>query len=157
MEFTQEQFAAMISEKCKLIRTEAGYTQDRMAEIVGLSKKTLVQVEKGRQALNFTAAALIAVLFRRGEIIQSMYGDSVLEIVDLVSTKTTSKAWYKTMGGKVWWNEMRKTAHFCLQKHVLTGHYRILDHADYLHYYSMDEEESYARLQELEKGREQHE
>lgn len=31
----------------KLIRTEAGLTQDRTAEMIGISKKTLVQVEKG--------------------------------------------------------------------------------------------------------------
>lgn len=149
-QFSQADFDKMISGKIRLIRTEADLTQDKMAETIGISKKTLVQVEKGRQTLGFTAAALVAVLFRRGEIMQSMLGDSALEVVDLVATKRKSKASYKTMGGKVWWTEEKKTSSYIVQRHILTGHYRILDHDHYLQFYSMDRKETLKRLQELE-------
>lgn len=98
-QLTQELFDQMVSEKLKLIRTEAVITQDKMAQMIGISKKTLVQVEKGRQTLGFTAAALVAVLFRKGEIVQSLFGDSVVNLIDLVATKGKSRTWYKTMGG----------------------------------------------------------
>jgi DNA-binding XRE family transcriptional regulator len=146
---TQDVFDRMISDKLKLIRTEAELTQDRMADMIGISKKTLVQVEKGRQTLGFTASALVAVLFRHSELVQSMFGDSVLEILDLVSTKARSKVWYKTMGGKVWWTEERRDGSYILQKHILTGHYRIIDTDYYLHYYSLEKKEACRRLREL--------
>jgi DNA-binding XRE family transcriptional regulator len=148
---TQALFDRMISEKLKLIRTEADLTQDRMAEIIGISKKTLVQVEKGRQTLGFTAAALVAVLFRKGEIVQSLFGESVVEILDLVADSGQRKAWYRTMGGKVWWTEVKRNGKYVIQKHVLTGHHRILDEDHYLHYYSLDPEEAHKRLKELAK------
>jgi DNA-binding XRE family transcriptional regulator len=37
----------LLSSKMKLIRIEKGYTQDKMAEVLGISKKTLVQLKKG--------------------------------------------------------------------------------------------------------------
>lgn len=139
----------MVSDKLRLIRAELDLTQDKMAETIGISKKTLVQVEKGRQTLGFTAAGLTAVLFRKSEIVQALFGDSVLEILDLVAGKRQSGAWYKTLGGKVWWTEVQRTGGFCLQKHVLTGHFRILDEDHFLHYYSMDPSVAHKRLQEL--------
>ncbi|ASS75319.1 hypothetical protein CIG75_10170 [Tumebacillus algifaecis] len=150
--FSREIFDKMVSDKLRLIRAELDLTQDKMSETIGISKKTLVQVEKGRQTLGFTASALTAVLFRKSEIVESMFGDSVLEILDLIAGKRQSKGWYKTMGGKVWWTELERTDHFSLQKHVLTGHCRIIDDDKFLHYYSMDLAEAQKRLQELEQA-----
>lgn len=146
---TQELFDRMVSEKLKLIRTEAGLTQDRMAEMIGISKKTLVQVEKGRKTLGFTAAALVAVLFRHREMVQSLFGESVLEVVELAAAQSSIRAWYKTMGGKVWWTKVAERERYLLQQHVLTGHYRIIDRDRYLHYYSLDRDEAHLRLDEL--------
>ncbi|MDB5085708.1 MAG: hypothetical protein JWN30_2594 [Bacilli bacterium] len=150
--FTKEVFDQLISEKIKLIRTEADLTQDRLADMIGISKKTLVQVEKGRQTLGFTAAALAAVLFRAGDIVQSLFGESVLEIIDLIAWSAKSKAWYKTLGGKVWWYEEKKGHAYVLQKHIFTGHYRIIDFDHYLHYYSLDPDEANKRFNELENS-----
>ena len=42
----KQTFTTIIQTKFKMVRIEAGYTQDTMANTVGLSKKTLVQIEK---------------------------------------------------------------------------------------------------------------
>ena len=47
---TRLEFINKVDGKVRLIRTEKGYTQDKMAEILGISKKTLIQVEKERVA-----------------------------------------------------------------------------------------------------------
>ncbi|CDI48900.1 helix-turn-helix domain-containing protein [Clostridium tetani] len=52
----REEFIKKIDEKLKLIRNEKGFTQDKMAEIIGISKKTLVQIEKGRVSIGWTDA-----------------------------------------------------------------------------------------------------
>ena len=41
----RDQLIALISDKLKLIRTEKQFTQDQMSDLLGLSKKTLVQIE----------------------------------------------------------------------------------------------------------------
>ena len=40
---TREEFIAEVNSKLKLVRTEYGLTQDKMAVILGISKKTLVE------------------------------------------------------------------------------------------------------------------
>lgn len=46
MILTRDEIILKVSEKMRLIRTEAGYTQDKMAEIVGVSKKHLYKLKK---------------------------------------------------------------------------------------------------------------
>lgn len=46
----KEYITELISSKLRLIRAESGYTQEKMANVLGMSKKTLVQIEKGRSA-----------------------------------------------------------------------------------------------------------
>lgn len=148
-ELTQALFDQMVSGKLRMIRAEVNLSQDKMAEMIGISKKTLVQVEKERTTLGFTAACVVAVLFRKGEIVQGLFGDNVLQIIDHVVSHGTARAWYKTMGGRVWWTEEARKGRFVVQRHVLTGHHRILDDEKYLHFYSLDRDEVLARLEEL--------
>jgi DNA-binding XRE family transcriptional regulator len=48
----KEAIIQILSEHFKLVRTEFDYHQDEMATILGISKKTLVQIEKGRQGMD---------------------------------------------------------------------------------------------------------
>ena len=49
----RQSFTDLIQTKFKMVRIEAGYTQDTMAQTIGLSKKTLVQIEKERVLPNW--------------------------------------------------------------------------------------------------------
>lgn len=71
-----------ISSKMKLIRVEQGYNQAEMAMILGISKKTLVQIEKERTTANWTTIVTTCVLFRESEIIQNVIGENVLAVFD---------------------------------------------------------------------------
>ena len=50
---TKEQFILEMNRQVKLVRTEYGLTQEAMAMALGLSKKTLVEIEKGRSSLGW--------------------------------------------------------------------------------------------------------
>ena len=69
------------SESLKLIRTENNYTQDKMAEILGISKKTLVQIEKERTYANWTTTIAICALFRHSETLQNRIGGDPIEVI----------------------------------------------------------------------------
>ncbi|MED0670298.1 helix-turn-helix transcriptional regulator [Aneurinibacillus aneurinilyticus] len=168
--FTKEIFERMVSEKLRLIRTEARLTQEQMADAIGLSKKTLVQVEKERKTLGFTAAALVGVLFRNSEIVQAMFGDSTLEIVELLAftevnpqagelsgmewiAQAQAKARYQSTGRRIWWKDEKIGQQYMKQSHILTGHFRIVDKSETIHYYGTDSAEADARLVQLEHSR----
>ncbi|QDP40497.1 helix-turn-helix transcriptional regulator [Radiobacillus deserti] len=74
----REELMHIISSKMKLIRVEQGYTQSDMATVLGISKKTLVQIEKERIIANWTTVIAICLLFRESEIIRGIIGNDVL-------------------------------------------------------------------------------
>lgn len=141
----------IISEKIKLIRTEQGYTQDKMAEILGLSKKTLVQIEKGRNTANWTTIVAVCALFNQSEILNSVLGDDPVEFIKLIGLQNTESKKEKTMGGKVWWKEVSKEGDFRLQQNMISQHYRILDEENYRRFSTFNLDEAMNRLKELKE------
>lgn len=61
----REEIVALISGIIKSICLDLGYSQEKMAEMLGLSKKTLVQIEKQRVSARWTVVIAICALFRR--------------------------------------------------------------------------------------------
>jgi len=135
----REYAISLISEKIKLIRTEAGYTQDKMAHILGISKKTLVQIEKGRILTGWTTCIAICALFRESSILQNALGGDPLDVIELLAHDIDILPKEKTMGGHVWWRNIKKNKHYKLQQNMLSQHFRIIDEEDYRLISSFDE------------------
>lgn len=148
----QEQIIEQISRRALLVRTEAGYSQETMASVLGMSKKTLVQIEKERTNASWTVVVAIVALFSDSEIIQSLLGDAPLEVVRTVAHDGLDRPKGKTLGGKVWWREVDRTGGFRIQQNLISQHYRILDTDDYVWFSSFDEAAVFDRFHELTKS-----
>lgn len=149
----KEEFIELISEKMRLVRTEQGFSQEKMAEILGISKKTLVQIEKRRINGNWTTVVAICALFNRSELLLSVIGDDPIDFVQLIAQDSDAVPQEKTMGGKVWWKEIESLGDFRLQQNVISNHYRILDDENYRWFSTFDIEEARKRLKELHFGK----
>ena len=149
---TRDEIIMQISEKLRLIRTEAGYTQDKMAEIIGVSKKTLVQIEKGRVLANWSTAVSICALFRETETVQFLFGNEPLEVLETVAREGIDIRKSKTFGGRIWWRVVSKKNGYILQQNILSKHFRILDERNYRIFSSIDERLSRQRFKELTKN-----
>ncbi|WP_341299748.1 helix-turn-helix domain-containing protein [Lysinibacillus sp. FSL H8-0500] len=123
----REQLITLISEKLKLIRTEKAFTQDQMSDLLGLSKKTLVQIEKGRILAGWTTTVAVCTLCRESTILQHELGGDPLEVVDLIANHGTLQPKERTMGGYIWWKNISEYKGFRLQQNMISQHYRILD------------------------------
>lgn len=148
---TKEDLITIVSKKLKLIRVESDYTQLRMAEVLGLSKKTLVQIEKERVEANWTTVIAICALFRNSEVLQSSLSSEPLEIIETVAHHNVVRPKEKTLGGKVWWKEIRSEGRFRLQQNVVSHHYRVIDEQNYRWFSSFDQEEASEYLNEISK------
>jgi DNA-binding XRE family transcriptional regulator len=149
---TRDEIILQVSEKLRLIRTEAGYTQDKMAEIIGVSKKTLVQIEKGRVLANWSTAVSVCALFRETETVQFLFGNEPLEVLETVAREGIDYRKTKTLGGRIWWKALSKKNGYILQQNILSKHFRILDEKNYRIYSSLDEKQSKLRFKELTKS-----
>lgn len=142
---------SLLTAKMKLIRTEKGYTQDKMSEILGISKKTLVQIEKGRASAGWTVTVAVCALFKDSDILKSTFGDDPLEVIETLAHDQIDRPKEKTLGGKVWWKQVKQEGPFRLQQNVISQHYRILDDSDHRWYSSFDEADAETRFSELTK------
>lgn len=120
-----------------------------MADVLGLSKKTLIQVEKGRASANWTTVIAACALFRDSEVLQAAVGGDPLEVAETIAHDGIDRPIDQSMGGKVWWRELAMNGDFRLQQNVISQHFRILDQDHYRWYSSFDEEEAMHRLKEL--------
>ena len=126
------EFTNIISKELKLIRTEYNLTQENMAEIIGVSKKTLVEIEKNRKTLSWSSSISTAVIFEDSEIIKMNFGEDLREIIKTIALntftlKTDTNPLSKTLGGKIWWNDIEISENYKMQQNLISKHYRIID------------------------------
>ena len=126
----REELIKSVSSKLKLIRTEYGVTQEEMSEMLGVSKKTLVETEKGRRDLSWTETIAVASVFEKSEVLQGILGGDSGDVIHALAFEDRHIKYPATMGGKVWWHAIDEKYGIRLQQNFVTGHYRLLDAED---------------------------
>lgn len=150
--FNKEELIEKISALIKLVRVEAGYSQDEMAEVLGISKKTLIQIEKGRILASWSIVVTLIALFQNSEIIAGLLGTESLEIIELLAHKEIYTPKARTFGGIIWWSILKKEAGYILQQNIISKHFRIIDRDNYRWYSGFDEEEALKYFKKLIAG-----
>lgn len=74
---TREAFIALCDRKEKLVRNELGYSQEKMSSLLGVSKKTLVEIEKWRSSLGWQGAVTLCTLFANTREITLAFGTDI--------------------------------------------------------------------------------
>ncbi len=149
----RDDFIKKLDKKIKLIRNEKGFTQDKMAEVIGISKKTLIQIEKGRASLRWAGAVAVGFLFKDSEILQMTFGGEPQDIILSLAFENYEGNYETTMGGRIWWRDFLVAGDYKIQQNIISNHYRILDKQDRRICSSFDITYMKKRLQELRGGR----
>lgn len=147
---TKKEFISTMNETLKLVRTEYGLTQEAMAKALGLSKKTLVEIEKGRSSLGWMGAAAFVSIFRESQVLARLLGGEADEIVLALAFEDLSPHYPKTLGGKIWWRTVETRHGFRIQQNILSQHYRALNQEDERLCSSFSIAEIHRRLNEAE-------
>ena len=147
----REEFIREMDTQLKLVRTEYGYTQEMMASILGLSKKTLVEIEKGRSTLGWMGAVAIVSLFSESRILSGLLGGEADEMVKALAFEGKKPFFVPTMGGKIWWRTVEESEKWRIQQNIISNHFRALDRQDRRISFGFDFEHIRARCIELEE------
>jgi len=120
-------FISICDSKLKLVRTEYGFSQERMAVIIGLSKKTLVDIEKERRSLGWTGSVALCQLFPDSEVIAGVFGGNPTDMVLALAFEGGEQPRYhRTFGGRIWWTVLYENDDFSIQQNIISQHYRLL-------------------------------
>lgn len=144
------EFVALLDRQVKLVRTEYGLNQEVMARVLGISKKTLVEIEKGRTSLNWTGAVALCAIFSGSQVLSGVLGGEAGELIRALAFQDLRPTYPRTLGGKVWWRFVETLGPYTIQQNLISQHYRALDREDGRVFSSFDLEEVRQRLRELE-------
>ena len=98
--------------------------------MLGISKKTLVETEKGRRELSWTEVIAVATVFEKSEVLQGITGGDAGDVIHALAFEDRHIRYPSTMGGKVWWRLIDEKNGIRLQQNYVTSHYRLLDKDD---------------------------
>lgn len=144
------EFVALLDRQVKLVRTEYGLNQEVMARVLGISKKTLVEIEKGRTSLGWTGAVALCAIFSGSQVLSGVLGGEAGELIRALAFQDLRPTYPRTLGGKVWWRFVETLGPYTIQQNLISQHYRALDREDGRVFSSFDLEEVRQRLRELE-------
>lgn len=145
---TKLDFCKSIQENLLILRNEVELSQAVFAEMIGVTKKTYIQYEKMRSNLKWAEVVTIATLFQEANTVQDLYGDDIIEIIQVLALKKMPKRQLPTLGGTKWWTNISKNEDFILQQHKITNHYRILDKNLYRVFFTLSKTEAFSRYNE---------
>ncbi len=149
----KKEFIKLMDEKIKLIRTEYGLTQDKMAAILGISKKTLIEIEKNRKSLGWTNSVVFASIFSDSTILYDTLGGDIPGFIIALSFMNIDVDYPSTWGGKIWWKTISEMENgYRIQQNIFSRHYRILDQENHRIYASFSLEDTESVIDELSKS-----
>lgn len=119
------QFITQCNATLKTVRTEHAFSQEKMAVILGISKKTLVEIEKGRSSLGWTGSVALCAIFCDSGAVSEVFGNAVDEIIHALAFEG-SERYPHTMGGKVWWQTIMENENYLIEQNIISQHYRLL-------------------------------
>lgn len=127
---TRNEFVGEMNRQVKLVRTEYGFTQESMAKVLGISKKTLVEIEKGRASLGWTGAVAFSTIFSDSQVLSGSLGGEASDMILALAFEDLEPNYPQTMGGKIWWKTVEEINGFRIQQNLLSQHYRALNQED---------------------------
>lgn len=122
----REAFIECCDARVKLVRTEYGLTQEKMALALGISKKTLVEIEKARKSLGWTTSVALVSIFGDSEILSNALGGKATDVIFALAFEGERPPYVATLGDKVWWLNIQENDGFVLQQNTISQHYRLL-------------------------------
>ncbi len=123
----RKRFIEICDRKVKLVRAEFSYNQEKMAQALGLSKKTLVEIEKGRSSLGWTGSVALCALFGESETIVGTFGGDPTDIILALAFEAGEHRQLAFPGSRIWWQTVEETSRGIIQQNILSQHYRLLD------------------------------
>ena len=108
------------------MRTEFGFTQEEMAYALGLSKKTLVDIEKERRSLGWTGSLALCLVFQDSEVLAGVFGGQPVEIILALAFEGRPANLPSTINNLPWWSTLYENESFIIQQNIVSQHYRLL-------------------------------
>ena len=122
----KSEFVSLCDAQVKLVRAEYSLSQEKMALMLGISKKTLVEIEKGRSPLGWTGSIALCSIFENSQVIAAVFGGRPNDIILALVWNGSEPVYPQTLGGHVCWKTILVNERYMIQQNILFQHFRLL-------------------------------
>ncbi len=122
----RDQFVSVCNSKLKLVRTEFSFSQEKMALMVGISKKTLVEIEKGRSSLGWSGSVVLCSVFSESEILNDTFSTNPIELLKSIAFENSEPIYKRANNYRIWWQSVLETDNYTIEQNIVSQHYRLL-------------------------------
>lgn len=122
----REEFVNVCNSKLKLVRTEFSLSQEKMSLMLGISKKTLVEIEKGRSSLGWSGSVVLCSIFCESQIIRDTFGVDPAEIIRMIAFEKSEPNYRHANTKRIWWQTVLQNDKYLIEQNIVSQHYRLL-------------------------------
>ena len=122
----REELIRLCDMNLKAVRSELSFNQEKMAYILGISKKTLVEIEKGRSSLGWTGSVSLCCIFGSTDVIRKLFPDDPTGAVRRIAFEGGEPEYRKAHSTRVWWHTVFQKNGFAIEQNIVSQHYRLV-------------------------------
>lgn len=126
MRLEKEEFISKATSIIKEVRLSMSLSQNVMSELIGISKKTYVQIEMHRRRLSWPEAVSFCSCFKNNKIVLGIFKEDPTSIAENL-TKDEIDSFEKNCPKSYWWIEVSHGKEFFIHQNIITGQYKIVD------------------------------
>lgn len=122
----RDDFIALCNSKVKLVRTEFSFSQEKMALMLGISKKTLVEIEKGRSSLGWSGSVVLCAIFSSSEILNNAFTQNPVDVFRNIAFENSEPNYRQANTYRIWWQTVLQNEEYLIEQNIVSQHYRLL-------------------------------
>jgi len=122
----RNEFIALCNSKLKAVRTEFSFSQEKMALMLGISKKTLVEIEKGRSSLGWSGSVVLCAVFSESSVLTETFLQNPTDVFKSIAFEKSEPNYRQAMSHKLWWETIVENDHYYIEQNIVSQHYRLL-------------------------------
>ncbi len=122
----RDDFIALCNSKVKLVRTEFSFSQEKMALMLGISKKTLVEIEKGRSSLGWSGSVVLCAIFSSSEILNNTFTQNPVDVFRNIAFENSEPNYRQANTYRIWWQTVLQNEEYLIEQNIVSQHYRLL-------------------------------
>ena len=125
MKMDRSGFIKACDTNLKAVRTEFSFNQEKMAYILGISKKTLVEIEKERSSLGWSGSVTLCSIFHESSVLNETFGD-VFSLIHEIAFENSEPNYRKANTTRIWWHTVSEKKGFIIEQNIVSQHYRLV-------------------------------
>lgn len=137
-------FSKTIGKNLKLVRSEFALSQEDIANILGISKKTVIELEKERIFPSWIICISVSAMFDESKVLKNEFGDAPLVIARLLAHSGVDVE--RDIKNTLFWNVYLQDVDFTVYKNIISEHYKLVDSCGKRIYSSFSEEKIIDRM-----------